>query len=151
MLTIRSCCIAVLMSCFGFAAQASVIQAVSCSSTDVQNAINTAANGDSVALPSGCSSTWNATVSIPGTKGLTLIGNGANIARGNLADRVAAIALSVNGSTGSRITGFSFSDGKAIANGTFISVAGGNESSAKFRIDHCSFVGNDVGVHIKTE
>jgi hypothetical protein len=33
--------------------------------------------------------------------------------------------------------------------GTFITISGGNVSSAKFRIDHCAFTGRAVGIHIK--
>src|SRR5262245_26090025 len=95
-------------------AQAAVIQASSCSNTDVQNSINSAASGDTVNLPSGCSATWNSAVSLPGSKGITLQGNGANITRGSLSDGAGLITLSVNASTSSRITGFSFSDSKAV-------------------------------------
>jgi hypothetical protein len=100
-----------------------------------------------VKLPAGCTVTWNAGVSIPSSKGITLDGNGASVARGNLPDRSALISVSVNASTTTRITGFAFTDTKSAA-GYFIVVGGGNESSAKFRIDHCSFTGMDLLTHV---
>ena len=127
--------------------EAATRTASSCSSTDVQNAVNAAANGDTVQLPTCSSTTWNATVAIPSTKGITLDGNNANIVRGSVADWSPLVKLSPNGSTGSRITRFNMTDSKSIQ-GYFITTSGGNESSAKFRIDHCTFSGLNVLRHI---
>ena len=53
---------------------ASNIQAASCSQSDVQAAINSASNGDTVQIPAG-TCTWNTQIRI--TKGITLQGAGA--------------------------------------------------------------------------
>lgn len=62
-----------LASAFAANSFGSTITAVSNSSSDVQNAINQAANGDTVVVPQG-SVTWSSTVKI--TKGITLVGGG---------------------------------------------------------------------------
>lgn len=62
----------VLSACFSAKAQASTINAASCSSSDVQAAINSAAGGDVIAVPSG-TCTWTTQVSVPAEK-LSLIG-----------------------------------------------------------------------------
>jgi hypothetical protein len=55
------------------AALGATIYASSTSATDVQNAVNTANNGDTVVVPSG-SATWSSTVTV--NKGINLIGGG---------------------------------------------------------------------------
>jgi len=56
---------------FGIEAQANTFNAASCSSSNVQTAINSASNGDTVVVPSG-SCTWSAQVTI--STGITLQG-----------------------------------------------------------------------------
>ena len=50
----------------------------------MQAAVNLAASGDTVLLPNACSVTWSGSVTIPNTKGITLDGNKASVARGGL-------------------------------------------------------------------
>jgi hypothetical protein len=120
----------------------------SCSNSDVQNAINLAVSGDTVLLPSSCSVTWNGPVSIPSTKGITLDGNGANITRG-VSGGTALITLTPSSTLArSRITGFAFTDSSSSV-GYFIVIDTGNETSAKFRIDHCTFTGLRLLTHIR--
>jgi hypothetical protein len=144
----RIFCLAAIAMAAVLPARAASFQSAGCSSTEVQSAINAAASGDTVSLPAGCSVTWNQGVSIPNSKGITLNGNGATVVRGNLGDGAALVSLSPNASTSSRITGFSMSDSKS-ATGTFIDVGGGNESSAKFRIDNISFSGLRLLTHVR--
>ena len=139
--------VAVLVLCAA-STEAAVRTPATCSSADVQNSINASVSGDIIRLPAPCTATWNAQVTISGTKGVTLDGNGATITRGSLANGAALISLSVNATVSSRITGFVFSDSKSV-NGYFITVGNGNENSAKFRIDNCTFTGLHVGVHIR--
>jgi hypothetical protein len=87
-------------------------------------------------------------VSIPSSKGITLNGNGATVARGSLSSGNSLIELAPHSSVSSRITGFAFTDSKA-ATGDFIGIGGGNETTAKFRIDHCSFTGLDLLTHLR--
>jgi hypothetical protein len=54
--------------------QAATVKAASCSSSDVQTAINTAASGDTVAVPACTATSWTTQVLIDGTKKLTLVG-----------------------------------------------------------------------------
>ena len=86
-------------------ASAAVTSARSCEQADVQQAVNAAAGGDTVAVPTG-SCTWAVPVVVPATKGLTL--EGAGIDRTTItATGVAAIRLNT-GSHAYRITGFTF-------------------------------------------
>src|SRR4051812_39594951 len=117
-------------------AKAATVTPPSCSSTDVQNTINNAADGAVVLLPTCTTTTWNTTVIIPNTKGITLDGNNLIVMRGSLADWSPLIKISPNASTSTRVTRFNMSDTKS-SQGYFITTSGGNESSAKFRIDHC--------------
>lgn len=58
-------------------AKAAIINATSCSSADIQDAVNAASDGDIVMVPAG-NCTWTSGLSIPDTKGITLKGAGAN-------------------------------------------------------------------------
>jgi hypothetical protein len=138
----------VLLCSFGAGAQAATISAKSCSSADVQSAINSASSGDTVSLPPGCSATWNTGVVIPSSKGITLAGGGAAVARGSLADREALISFASNAAATTRISGFNFSDQKA-SGGAFITITDGSETSAKFRIDNCTFNAPDMDIFIR--
>jgi hypothetical protein len=99
---------------------AATIQANSCSQEDVQAAINSASDGDTVLVPSG-DCTWSSRVSIPDNKKLKIQGAGktSTIIRGN------SFYL---GKSGSRISGFNFIDA-----GTLITQGYG------FIIDNCRF------------
>ncbi len=55
--------ITILTICFTIPANAKVIQAASCARLDVQAAINSSQDGDTVLVPLG-ESTWNSEVSI---------------------------------------------------------------------------------------
>lgn len=58
-------------------ANAAVVSATGCTSAAIQAAINSAADGDVVQVPA-CSATWSSGVSVPNTKGITLLGAGAD-------------------------------------------------------------------------
>ena len=65
-----------MLVCFSLHSQtahAATVNAISCSSTDVQNAVNSASAGDTVAVPSCASTVWTTAVNISG-KALTLQG-----------------------------------------------------------------------------
>lgn len=110
------------------------INAASCSSTDVQNAINSASAGDRVIVPTGTCA-WSTAVTIPNTKGITVSGGVATIISGQL-------ILNPNSSNGSRITGFTFTSNDAV--GTH-----GSKTTAAFRVDHNIFTGG--GTMISTD
>jgi hypothetical protein len=102
------------------------IAARSLSQSDVQAAINSANEGDTVTIPAG-SASWSSAVSV-GSKGLTILGAGID---GSVIS--GAGAFSINGVEGKsvRISGFTFS-----GSGAKIVITG---TSKAFRIDHIKF------------
>jgi hypothetical protein len=90
---------------FSGGADAATSNAASCSSANVQSAINAASNGDVVVVPAG-SCTWSSQVRISG-KSLTL--QGAGVDRTNITDSAGG-ALTVAGDAIHfvRVTGFTF-------------------------------------------
>ncbi len=110
--------------CLGAAAHANTITASSCSSSDVQNAINSASTGDTVVVPGG-SCNWSSGVSIPSSKAITVNGGGNTTISGG-------ISLTAGTSGTSRITGFTFTSNNAIT-------TQGSTSTSPFRIDHNTF------------
>jgi hypothetical protein len=115
------------------AAQAATLNAPSCSQSDVQNAINSSASGDTVIVPAG-SCNWSS-LSIPGTKGITLMGTGTIIS--------GAVTLNQNATASSRITGFTFTSSDAV--NIF-----GSKTSAPFRLDNCTFINSSQVSFINT-
>ena len=98
-------------------ARANTIAAASCSSSDVQTAINSASSGDTVTVPSGAC-TWSTQVTIPSTKGITLS------ASGSVTITNANIVLNSNATTSTVITGFTFSGTYTSSTAPAISVSG---------------------------
>lgn len=108
---------------YSFAADAAIISPTSCSSTDVQNAINAAGSGDTVIVLAG-SCTWTSTVRISG-KSITL--QGAGIDQTNITDMGsggAALIADVSAANFVTVTGITFirgidhSDGMILFKGT---------------------------------
>lgn len=116
------------------------ISALSCTSTDVQNAINQAGNGDTVTVPGG-SCTWSPRVTIPSTKGITLDGGGNTAIAGT-----AALAVAASASTTTRVTGFSFT-GIGDPNNGDVSFSG-STASAAFRLDHNTFSSGGTAIFV---
>jgi hypothetical protein len=115
-----------LSALFAPRAQASTINAPSCSQTDVQNTVNAASPGDTVVVPAGnCS--WT-TVSL---SGVSLIGAGSStsgtvITSGNF-------AITKHGTFTTRVSGFRFTGSDM--HGSF----GGSPSARAYIIDHNYF------------
>ncbi|MGZ3747210.1 MAG: hypothetical protein ACXWRE_07565 [Pseudobdellovibrionaceae bacterium] len=122
-----------LIQLYSASTMAAVISLQDCSQSQVQAAIDSSQNGDTVVLPSG-NCTWSSAVTIPSAKGLTLNGNGASIS--------GQIVLNQNNLTSSRITGFKFTSANAI-------YAQGSNDSAPFRIDNNVFTVNASGILIE--
>ncbi len=118
----------VSLSLFSLRAYSATVKAGSCSQTDVQNAINSSGNGDTVLLPGG-NCTWSSAVTIPNSKGITVDGGGTTI--------TGQLSLNANATTGSRITGFTFTSEIAVS-------TSGSKTSATFRVDHNTFNHGDV-------
>jgi hypothetical protein len=115
-------------------AQAATVSAASCSSSNVQSAINSAATGDVVVVPAGnCS--WSSTVNWSG-RGITLQGAGVNLT--NITDNgTSGAALSIGGASASAfvtVTGFTFIKSSDHVNG--IVQISGSQDSVGFRFHH---------------
>ena len=110
-------------------ANAATINASSCSQADVQSAINSASDGDTVMVPAG-SCTWGSTVIIPNTKGLRISGAGqsSTIIRGSANPN---IRVNVQNGYFSRIDNMKFDGTSGIV------IAGSGDDV--FRIDHMTF------------
>ena len=116
---------------FPGAMNANIINAVSCSESDVQNAINTAVTGDVVQIPAGnCS--WTNGISITG-KNIILQGVGKTSTVITLNVPSEGIFMGPNAS---RVTGLGF----ILASGWFFIRTQGQN----FRVDNCRFE-NQVG------
>jgi hypothetical protein len=113
------------------------INAASCSQSDVQSAINSAADGDTIHVPAQ-SCTWSSAVNIQ-NKGITL--QGAGIGQSTINDPITggpALAITVSsGHSLTRVTGFTFSSSatKSVETG-FVQVDAANDALDSFRIDN---------------
>jgi len=144
--------------------KAAVVNAASASFADVTNAVDRAADGDTVIVPAG-KATWTSTLNL--SKGITLQGqttvNGAGTASPTVTDGTVILdsvpitgatgggqspIITINDTTGNknfRITGFTFRAGSRTSDpgsGGAIWVPGGNSVgtvSGSLRIDHCLF------------
>jgi hypothetical protein len=116
------------------------VTATSCARNAVQNAIDSAANGDTVLVPSGVC-VWTTSVTIPASKSITL--QGAALGLTTIVDGITdgnPIEVVVSRSTFSRITGFTF-DAAGVAkigNNAVIEITG--EGLNAFRVDHNVFL-----------
>ncbi len=112
-------------------AHATTINAASCSQSDVQNAVNSASNGDTVRVPGPCVVAWTSNVTVTG-KGITVDGGGNTTITSSYAFNIQS-SLAIN----TRITGFIFTGPGSPTNGDI--TTSGNKSNATFRIDHNTF------------
>jgi hypothetical protein len=104
----------------------------SCSYTDVLNALNAAANGDTVMVPEG-TATWPSNLSIK--KPIVLQGAGATL---TVITMIGRIILNPTSDVSIRVTGFRFVGGSPIA------ISGSTSNGyclTKIRVDHNSFIG----------
>jgi len=111
--------------------RASTITAATCSQTDVQAAINSASNGDTVKTPGPCTASWS-NVTITGSVGITLDGGG-----NTTITSAAALTIRSTATTSTRVTGFIFTNGGNSNNGDV--TTSGSKTGATFRIDHNTF------------
>jgi len=129
---------------------AATINAASCSQSDVQSAVNSAARGDTVVVPAGnCS--WSSVVSL-GSKPITLqgagSGGGTTIADGRSCQPSSGgydlLSFTEDAALSTRITGFAFT-GAGYAHHTIGCSGASDYSSAPARIDHNSFATRSGG------
>lgn len=130
-----------LLCCIGFAANSATITAASCSQSNVQSAINSAAVGDTVKVPAG-SCTWSSSVSI--NKGITLLGAGATqtLITSGLGGS-SLILMSLSSDVPVRVSGFFFDNVSYNSGGKASIYFGWNMNSSysvsSLRIDHNKF------------
>ncbi len=113
-----------------------IVYAASCEQSDVQAAINSASDGDTVVVPAG-SCTWSASVSVPNSKKITLQGAGIDMTTITMSPSGEDINI---GQSGSRVTGFTIIDGSVATDGD------------GWRVDHCKFYRASsfgVGVYVR--
>ena len=123
---------------------AATITATSCSRIDVETAVNSAANGDTVLIPSGtCAWTTNLTID---SKYLTLQGAGSgltiirdDVSKGNFPNIPQVLVWRTIDGGLSRLTGITFQGG-TIADGNNKGIVQIEGASHLFRIDHCKFI-----------
>src|SRR5438067_2013866 len=120
---------------------ATTINAKSASPSDVAAAITSAADGDTVTIPSGEAS-WTRTLQIK--KGITI--QGAGVGATIIKDSVQSgqlIRWTLAPGYPSRLTGIEFQDGGRVntidAPGGVLHVDGSNTNGSTFRFDHCKW------------
>ena len=115
------------------------VNAVSTSQADVQTAIDTAVDGDTVEVPAG-SSTWATRVTIPETKGI--IFHGAGIGVTNITNPTTSTILAINLGTSNTtvdVSGFTFDANNIDTLGAnFLQFLGGRIDG--FRFHHCELI-----------
>jgi hypothetical protein len=139
MLRVKACILLVIGHVLvGSEAFGGTLAATDCSAGAVQAAIDAAHNGDTIIIPAG-TCTWSSKVSIPGTKAMTLRGEG--IDRTVIVDAIASgPALDiVVGSGIVRVTALSLSLRGVDKTGLNASVNITGAGMDRFRIDHVHF------------
>ncbi|MCK4528734.1 T9SS type A sorting domain-containing protein [candidate division WOR-3 bacterium] len=118
-----------------FEVNAATINAASCEQMDVQAAIDSASNGDTVVVPAG-EGTWDSGVSIPDDKNIMLQGAGMDLTIITRSSTGTAVDLE---KTSSRVTGFTFNEGRV------------STSGSGWRVDHCKIISDEgmVGVMVR--
>jgi hypothetical protein len=123
-------------------ARAKTINANSASQSDVSAAIRSAADNDTVIIPSG-TATWTHTLVV--RKAITL--QGAGVGSTIIKDAVQNTQLirwSLPAGQPSRMTGIEFQDGGRVNIGTapggIIRIDGSNTNGSTFRMDHCKWL-----------
>lgn len=114
------------------------INAASAQAADIQTAINSAVDGDIVSVPAG-SVTWTGNVTIPGTKGVQVVGAGVGSTVIDAASTYGWTSITTNaGNSLTRISGFTFNNVIPLfMNIDYRHLA--DADNPTWRIDHCAF------------
>src|SRR5438067_730457 len=155
-----SALLAALLFAASGAVQAKTIDALSLSFFDVNKAIGSAADGDTVAVPAG-TATWTDQLVV--TKAITLMGKTttdsvagtakdnttitSNTTAPSLIELKTCSPASTCGAKTYRITGITFLDAQATRNKHLIAISG---QSNQARVDHCHFKINYNGIILIT-
>jgi len=126
--------------CLTRSSSAAVRNAASCAKADVQAAVTSAVNGDTVTIPAG-NCTWSSTLTI--NKGITLQGAGTNATTITQNSGIFSIVINLNADLPVRVTGIYFD---LVSNSSSdhgaIEISGSDNGSfgtTQLRIDHCKF------------
>ena len=129
----------VLFWCLPLRAQ--TIHAASCSQANVQTAINSASDGDTVDIPSGGTCTYTSAVTISG-KYITLTGLGITTINSS-AQNTIHVTPTNTGTT--RITGFKFNENGVVNDNQPTVIVTGISTNTAYRIDHNTLTNTDNG------
>jgi hypothetical protein len=132
LLIVMSMTLLLCVSMSNIETQAATFTSASCSQPHVQSAVNAAGRGDVVMIPAGAC-TWNAGVTIPSAKKITIQGAGKTATVITMVNGGTAVFL---GTSGSRVTGIGFSGARLNVDGT------------GWRIDHCDFAFSTFGTAV---
>jgi hypothetical protein len=145
--------------CLSIADAAEVIRASSCAQADVQVAVNSAKDGDTVLMPAG-NSVWTSpstgnmvndnrpSVSVQG-RSLTLQGAGIDktVITDNTGGQCFQVPIRVvnGGGRSLRIADFTFKSAATLADAAIDGIVNVSGGCKRFRIDHCKFEGMRFG------
>lgn len=139
-----------MLVCLSFGAHAANVNAASCSSSDVQTAVNSASTGDTVVIPSG-NCTWTSPVTIA-SKGIVVQGqttctgtpvsscvDSTNITDNTSGDNPAFDIAGLDANHFVQLTGVTITTQAVIADGVIQIYGAGNNNftgTVSFRVDH---------------
>lgn len=119
------------------------IRSASAGSADIQAAIDAAQDGWTVVVPAG-DTAWTSNVTIPATKGIRLMGAGAELTRIDLANAYALYVYPREETEPIRISGFGFRNCPAPS----LQINDYTVGSTDWRVDHCTWTGGALGTQV---
>jgi hypothetical protein len=126
--------IIVLLLFFCIPVRANTITAASCSATDVQTAVNSAVDRDTVNVPGPCTAAWSGSPGVNIAKGITLNGGGNVTLTTNFSIQMASSAT-----VSARVTGFILASTTDDTTNGEIKSTGSSTTGIPYRIDHNTF------------
>jgi len=115
----------------GAEAWANTVNAASCSQSDVQTAINSSNNGDTVQVPGG-SATWSTAVTISSSHQILLNGGGCSVTFGS----GGSLSVTAGSSNNTRVTNFTFTGSGTNGSDVIEFHTVTSPASLTFRFDH---------------
>jgi len=119
------------------------VRAESASSVDIQAAIDLALDGETVEVPAG-NAVWTSNVTVPATKGISLIGAGVGATNINLSGGYYLFLDTREANSPVRVSGFSFDSCPAPSLRINYQTIGATD----WRVDHCEWKNGVLGTEI---